>query len=142
MLQILLYHCFRHLAYRGTKLPSRPRMPAPVLLFQVRKFFKQLVRCAPFDSSHNLAWRHVRRTTHENVYVIFTHNTFDDPDFKGFACFSHQVANPLRHLSIQHLVAILRYPYKVVLNLKHLLVIFLKRVLHTVVRYLIINHKV
>lgn len=51
--------------------------------------------------------------------MIFTHNTFDDPNFKGFACPSHQVSDSLRHLSIQHLVAILRYPDKVLLNLKH-----------------------
>ena len=46
MLQILLYHLFRHLTYRGTKVPSRPEMPAPISLFQVRKLFKQLARRA------------------------------------------------------------------------------------------------
>ena len=30
MLQMLLDHFFRHLPYRGTKLPSRPKMLTPV----------------------------------------------------------------------------------------------------------------
>ena len=33
MLQILLDHLFRHLAYRGAELPPRPEMPAPVPLY-------------------------------------------------------------------------------------------------------------
>jgi len=31
----------------------------------------------------------------------------------------HQLSNSLRHLSSQNLVSVLRYPYKVVLNLKN-----------------------
>lgn len=100
MLQILLYHCFRHLAYRGTKVPSRPEMPAPILLFQMRKLFKQLARRAPFDPPHDLTGCHIRRTTHQNMHVIFTHDTFDYPDFKSLTRLSHQISNPLRHLSI------------------------------------------
>jgi hypothetical protein len=50
--------------------------------------------------------------------MIFTHNTFDVPNFKAFASLSHQVPDSLLHLSIQHLVAILHYLDKIELNLK------------------------
>ena len=84
MLQILLYHFFRHLAYRGTEVPSRPEMPAPISLFQVRKLFKQLARRAPLDPSHDLTRRHRRWTTGQYVYMVLAHHTLDYPDLKGF----------------------------------------------------------
>ena len=119
MLQILIYHCFRHLAYRDTEVSSRPEMPAPISLLQMRKFLKQLARCAALYSSHDFAGCHVRRTTHQNMHMIFTHDSFDYPDFKGFACLSHQVSDSNRHIPVQHFVSVLRYPHKVVLNLKN-----------------------
>jgi hypothetical protein len=51
--------------------------------------------------------------------VIFAHNPFDYPNLKSFARFSHQLSDALRDIPFQYLVSILRYPYKVVLNLKN-----------------------
>ena len=76
MLQILLDHLLCHLPYRGTKVPSRPKMFSPISLLQMRKLFKQLARCAPRDPPHDLAWRHRRRTTGQNMHVILTHHAF------------------------------------------------------------------
>ncbi|TCV90308.1 hypothetical protein EDC63_101278 [Sulfurirhabdus autotrophica] len=119
MFQILLNHFFRHLAYRGTKVPSCPKVPAPIFLFQVWKLFEQLARCAPLDPPHNLAWRHGRWATSQNVHMILAHHSFYYPDLKGFAGLSHQLPNSLRNLSSQHFVTVLRHPYKVILNLKN-----------------------
>ena len=52
MLQILLNHLFRHLAYRGTEVPPRPEMPTPVPLSQMQKFLKQLARRPPLDPTN------------------------------------------------------------------------------------------
>jgi len=93
MLQILLDHFFRHLAYRGAEIPSCPKMPAPVSLLKVLKLLEQLARRSPFDSSHDLARRHVRRATHQNMYVILAHDALHDPKLKRFARLSH----PLSH---------------------------------------------
>ena len=119
MLQIVLNHFFRHLAYRCTEVSSRPEMPTPILLFQVRKLFKQLARRAPLDPPHDLARRHGRWTTAQNMHVILAHYTFHNPNLKGFAGLTNQFSYTLRHLSAQHLVPVFRYPYKVVLNLKN-----------------------
>ena len=53
------------------------------------------------------------------MHVILAHHTFHYPDLKGFARLSHQLSNSLRYLSLQNLVAVRRYPYKMVLNLKN-----------------------
>ena len=119
MLQILLDHLFRHLTYRGTEVPPRPEMPAPVFLSQMRKFLKQLARRPPLDPPHDLARRHVRRTTRQNMDVVFTHHTLHYPDLERLACLSHQLSDSLRYLSCQNLVTVLRYPYKVIFNLKY-----------------------
>ena len=119
MLQILLDHLFRHLPYRGAEVPSRPKMPTPVSLLHVRKLFKQLARGSSFDSPHDLARCHRLRTTHQDMDMILANHPFHDPDLKGFTGLTHQLSHALRNLCIQHLVAIFRHPYKVVLNLKH-----------------------
>jgi len=56
MLQILLDHLFRHLPYRGTEVPSRPEMSAPISLLQMRILFKQLARRPPFDPPFRAAY--------------------------------------------------------------------------------------
>ena len=92
MLQILLDHLFCHLAYRGTEVPSRPEMPAPAPLSQMRKFLKQLVRRPPLDPPH---------------------------DLEHLAGLSHQFSDSLRYLSCQNLVAVLRGhpdPYTYLVN--------------------------
>jgi len=119
MLQILLNHFFRHLAYRGTKISSCPEMSAPIFLLQVRKLFEQLARRTTLDSPHDLTRCHCRWTARQNMHVILAHRTLHYPDLKGFAGLSHQITNSLRHLSAEHLVSVLRYPYEVILNLKH-----------------------
>ena len=47
MLQILLYHCFRHLAYRGTKVSSRPEMSATILFFKCGNSSNSLLDVRP-----------------------------------------------------------------------------------------------
>lgn len=51
--------------------------------------------------------------------MILAHHPLYYPDLKGFAGLSHQFSNSLRNLSAQHFLSVLRYPYKVVLNLKN-----------------------
>jgi hypothetical protein len=94
-------------------------MFSPVLLLQVWKLFKQFTRSAPFDPPHDLSWRQRRRTTGQNMQVILAYHPFYYPDLKGFTGPTYQLSNSLRHFSCQHLVAVLRYPYKMVLNLKN-----------------------
>ena len=119
MLQILLDHLFGHLTYRRTEVPSRPKMPAPIAFLQVRVLFKQLARRPPFDPPHDLARRHIRRTTDQNMHMILAHHPFHDPDLKGLTRLPNQLSYSLGDLSGQYLVPVLRHPDKVILNLKY-----------------------
>jgi hypothetical protein len=119
MLQILRYHFFRHLAYRGTEIASCPKMPAPKSFLQVRELFEQLPRRATLEAPHDLTRRHRRGTTHQDVYVIFAHNSLHYPDLKSLTRFSYQLSNALRYVSTQYFVAVFCNPYKVILNLKN-----------------------
>jgi hypothetical protein len=98
MLQILFYHFFRHLSYRGSEISSCPKMSTPIFLFQVRILFKQLTRRAPLDPHHDLTRCHGGWTTYQYVHMILTYSAFYYPDLKGFTGFSHQVSNALRYL--------------------------------------------
>jgi hypothetical protein len=53
------------------------------------------------------------------MHMIFTYHSADNPNFKGFTGLSNQFPNSLRNLSFQNLVAIFRYPHKVILKLKN-----------------------
>jgi len=79
MLQVSFDHLFCHLAYCRTKMPS------PVPLLQVRKFFKQIARCPPFYPPHDLARSHLRRTTHQNMHMILAYYSLYNSDFKCFS---------------------------------------------------------
>ncbi len=94
-------------------------MPAPISLLQVRKLFKQLARRATLDPPHDLTRRHRRWTTRQYVYMVLAHHTLDYPDLEGFTGLPNQLSYPLRYLASENLVAVLRNPYKVILNLKY-----------------------
>ena len=117
MLQVLFDHLFCHLTYRRTEVSSRPKMPSPVPLLQVRKLLEQAARSPSFDSPHDFAGRQIRRSTDQNVDMIFAHHAFYNPYLKRFTGLSHQVSYPFRDVTTQHFVAILRDPNKMVLHL-------------------------
>jgi len=122
MLQIVFDHFICHLANRGTKIPARPNMSSPISLFQVWKLFEQIARRSSLDSPHDFAGHPIRRCTHQNMHMIFAHNTFDDPYLKGFARLPHQVSHSFGYYPLQRLITILRYPNKMILNLVNRLV--------------------
>jgi len=117
MLQIVLNRLISHLANGGAKIPARPKMPSPVPLLQVRKLLEQAARSPSFDSPHDFAGRQIRRSTDQNVDMIFAHHAFYNPYLKRFTGLSHQVSYPFRDVTTQHFVAILRDPNKMVLHL-------------------------
>ena len=118
MFQILFDHRCRHLPNCGTEVTSRPKMPSPITLFQMGKFFKQITRCSPFDPPHNLAWRQSRRRAHQNMHVIFAHHSTNDTNLKGFTGLPNQFPNPFCNFSFQNLITVFCYPNKVIFNLE------------------------
>lgn len=98
------------------KVPSRPQVLSPVTLLQVRKLFLQQPRGAPFEVLHHLRRTQARRARHQQVDVVFAHVTFQNLDVTAHAALSDEFPRPLRYLSPQHVVAVLRDPHKVVLD--------------------------
>ena len=119
VLQVLLYHFVSHLPYRRTKIPSRPHVPTPIALLDMRELFKQLSRCSSFNSPHDLTWGHFRRSTYQYMYMVFAHHPFHDLDFKRIACLLHQLFHTQSDFTNQYLVSVFRHPYKVVLDAKN-----------------------
>jgi len=117
MLQILFDHIFRHLTDCCTKIAPCPKMSTPIPLLYMRKFFKQLARCTTLNSSHDLARSHIRRTTHQNMHMVFAHHPSNNPYLECLTRLPDKLSYPFRQLPRQNLVAILRNPYKVVLYL-------------------------
>ena len=117
MLQVLFNHLFRQFARGHTKIPSCPEMPTPVTLPQIRKALKQLRRTAPLDTTHDLAWRQIRRRRNQQVHVVFTHNTFENIDLEGLTRLTYQFSRLQTHVTLQYVITIFRNKYKVILYL-------------------------
>jgi hypothetical protein len=96
-----------------------PKVLTPITLLQMRKLFKEITRCSSLDSPHYLARRHRRRQTHQNMHMIFTRHASDDPNLKSFTGLPDPFPNSFRNLTLQNFIAILRHPYKVILDLKN-----------------------
>jgi len=72
------------------------------------------------------------------MHMILTDHTFHDPNLKNLAGLPHQLPDSLGYSTRQHFVAVLRDPYKVVLNLKNRMAAVLpvfQRLLHPEAHY-------
>lgn len=94
-------------------------MAAPVTLLYHRKFFKQFACCPSFDSSHNLTRGHRWWCRYKYVHMILAYNPTDYPYLKSLAGLPNQLFDPLSNIAGQYMIAILCYPYKMVLNIEN-----------------------
>ena len=116
MLQIVFNHLIGDLPNGGANIPARPKMSSPVSLFHVWKLLEQKARSPSFDSPHDSAGGHSRRSTDQNRDIIFAHYAFYNPYLKRFAGLSHQLSDSFCYVTTQHLVTLLGDPNKMVLN--------------------------
>ena len=119
MLKITFYHFIGNLTRCCTKIPPCPKMPSPISLFKMRKLFQQFRRSPTLYSSHYLTWSHIRRSRHKHMHVILTHNSTYDIDLKCLAGLTNKLFYSKRHFVMQYLIAIFRYPYKMILNIEN-----------------------
>src|SRR5580704_3893824 len=68
----------RDVAGTATEVPSRPQVPAPKLLLQMRKFRQQMMRRAAFQPLHQPADRCLRRDRYEQMHVVLRHIPFQN----------------------------------------------------------------
>lgn len=118
MLQVALDHLLRHLPHRYAKVAPRSEVPFPLPSFQLWKLLEQFARTPPLDAPHDLARSHCRQRAHQNMYMVASHHPTQNPYLERFARLSHQFSYPLGHITLEHLVAVLRQPPKVVLNVE------------------------
>jgi hypothetical protein len=116
MRQILVNHFFGKLAGRYTKIPTRPKMLAPVSFLYVGKFIENLAGCSTFDPAHYFRGRECWRSRNEHVDMIFTHHPSQNLYFKHSTGLFRQVSHTKCNVSDQHLIAIFGYPNKVIFD--------------------------
>ena len=119
MLKITFYHFIGNLTRCCTKISSCPKMPTPISLFKMRKFLKQFRRSSSLYPSHYLTWSHIRRRRDKHMHMILAHNSAYDIDLKRLTGLTNKLFHSKRHFTMQYLVAIFCYPYKMILNIEN-----------------------
>ena len=62
-----------------------PEVLSPVALLQQRELLEQLLEPRPFEPSHDLARGHVRWRRDQDMYMILTHDPFEDLNSEDLA---------------------------------------------------------
>lgn len=119
MIQILFNHFLTHFTHRCAKIASRPKMLPPIAFFQHWKLLKQLARRPSFYTPHDFTGRERWRRGNQNMDVIFTHDPFQNPNFKSLTRLLDQFPNTQRNISSEDVITIFCHPNEVVLNSEH-----------------------
>ena len=91
-------------------------MAAPEDSPEFLEFGKELVGAFALEGLHEFADREKRWYGEKEMHVILGNGTFDDIDLVALAYLSYQIPQPLRYLSVEHLLTVLRAPYQMVLD--------------------------
>ena len=100
----------------AAEIAACPQMLAPVAFLEQGKLVLQLARRDAFDELRDLRRTERGRCRHHQMAMIATDMPLQDRDFPTGADLPDQVARPLCRFAAQHLIAVLRDPYKVILN--------------------------
>src|SRR5258706_1186688 len=99
-----------------TEVATRPQMLTPIAFLQMRKLILQFARGSTLEILSNFGWRHLWRTRHQQVYVVNADMSLQDADVSAHTDLTDNFTHPLRYFSAQYLVAVLRHPHKVILD--------------------------
>jgi hypothetical protein len=118
---MVLYVCGYHLicygARRGTEIPTRPQMLPPIPFAQRWILFLQLTRRFAFDVLHHIRHRQSGWCRHKQVHVISADMPFQDYHVMLHTYISDYVSRSQGYFTFQHMVSVLRYPYKVIFDI-------------------------
>ena len=73
---VLRDHFVCHVAGTTAEISSRPLVPSPKLLLQVRKLCQQVMRGSPFQPLHQAADCHLRRQRDQQMHVVLRYVPF------------------------------------------------------------------
>src|SRR5947209_536766 len=100
----------------GHEEPPRPEVPAPTELLQVAELLHQVPRTLPLDPLHQVARRDVRRAGDEQVDVVTADVTLEDLDLQLRTDHPNELAEPDADVASKELLAVLRDPHQVQLD--------------------------
>jgi hypothetical protein len=92
-------------------------MPPPISFLQRRIFFKYFGRCPALNPTHDLRRRYIGWSRNQNMDVIFTDNSSENPYLKPLAYLPNQFSYAQRNISLKYLITIFRHKYKMILYL-------------------------
>ena len=106
-----------HRTHRRTEIAARPHVAPPIALLQMRKLILQQPRRPSFQVLHHFRWAQLRPTRHQDMDMVLTHMPPDDFDFSTQTTLQDQLSSSLGHFAAQDMIALLRHPHKVVLDI-------------------------
>ena len=118
LLDVLHYHFICHVAAAATKIPSRPDVPTPELLSQMRKLRQQLVGSLPFQPLQQPADRHLRRDTYKQMNVISRDVPLHYRYFVRRAYLSNQISHSQTDFACERRPSVFRRPNNMQMNLE------------------------
>ncbi len=131
---VRLNHLIGQITRTDCQVAPRPEMTPPEHPPQMRKLLQKYSRADPFQPLHNPANVYVRSVPHKNVNVVARYLPRQDRDFMLHRYLPNQVAHTQRHLTRQHLPAVLRNPnkmhFQIALRVRAQLVSFHATTLH------------
>ena len=101
----------------GHKISSRPHVPSPKHPAQTLIFHHHFARGLSFEPLHQLTDRDVGRNRDKNMDVIPRNVPSDDFDILTLANFPDQLPGSRSYVADQNWLAVLRDPYKVILQI-------------------------
>ena len=116
MRKILFNHFLGQLTGCYTKIPSCPKMTPPISFLHMRKLFKYLSGGSSLHPSHDLRWRNIGRRGDQYVDMVLAYYTSQYLNLKVLTSLPDKITNSLCKFSLQNLISIFRYPYKMIFN--------------------------
>jgi hypothetical protein len=107
------------IAGTAAEVSSRPQVPSPELLLQMRILRQQVVCCLPLQPLQQAADRHLRWYRYEKMYMALGHMPFHDLDLVLPAYIPGQISHSLGHVSTQCRSSIFRYPDQMQMDLEN-----------------------
>jgi hypothetical protein len=116
-LDVVMDLVFCHRSYCGAEVPSCPEVPSPISLLQMRKLVLQHLRRPSLQVLHHPGWTQTRWTRYQQMHMVFAHVPSQYLDVPTHAALPDQFPCPFSDRTSQHVVAVLRHPHKVVLDI-------------------------
>jgi len=139
IVNVVINHFVSYIATRRAKIPSCPKVSAPINFLQARKFLLYLARRTAFGLLNKITLSNVRRYRYKQMHMIARHHSVFYINPQLFSNLGHNVSNTLLYLRSQYLITILRDPNYVVSVIVNRMMPF-PVYLHTIQYYRVLNN--